>query len=508
MLTISELIELYNSGKSYEEIAVLAGCSKRLVGKKLAGHIIPRPARAKQRPRPIPIPWTTTDERDQLVVALYQGGQGANTIAQQLVIGKKKVYNILRSQGISIDSARTTSKLTTTQIQAANRGYLAGDSIPELAKDLGVSESSLRHHITNKRDAGDSLSVIPTELQSEVMRLAKDELWSSYRIAKHFGWNPQNVQRFLRRKGLSVGSLTPAWRDSVQRGLSGPQSGLEESTAILLDELGVSYQPQAEVGPTRFDFSINDSNIFIDVQGSYWHTKPQRRQRDRFKAGLVRAQHKRLVVIWDHELAKPELVKARICNAIGGIDFKFQQSVVTTCTWPVAKGLLNKWHYQGAGRAGYCVAALVTDQPAAVCVFAKATRQEIAEKQNLRYDQVLELTRLVVDPHFQARNFCTWLVARAIRLVRAEFPAVKRLVAFADTTYGHFGDIYKAGNWQADGECAPSYWYYHRRLNRIWHKKSIWNAAKAANMNESEYAKSKQLIKVTGQPKKRFIYNL
>ena len=67
---VNKLIELYNSDKSYEEIAIIVGKSKGWVSKQLKGHIIPRPAKAKQVIHET-INWQTKEERDQLVIEMY-----------------------------------------------------------------------------------------------------------------------------------------------------------------------------------------------------------------------------------------------------------------------------------------------------------------------------------------------------------------------------------------------------------------------------------------------------
>lgn len=506
MITIEEMVALYNNGKSYDEIAIIAKCSKKSVYNKLKGKITPRKAQARSKQIDI-ITYTNNVERDNIVIGLYKSGYGALVISKKLCIAKKTVYNILSKHDITC-SKRSLRKLTDIQIADANKRYALGESIPSIAIGLHITESALRHHINNKRRPGDTLSSIPTEIHDDIIYLVKDKLWSSYQVADKYNLTPQSVQRFIKRNGLSIGVYTKAWKDSVQRGLSKPQSKLEVMVQETLDELSLAYNTQQELDPVRFDFSLNNNEVLLEVQGSYWHAKPERRQRDRFKSRLARKHKKKLVVVWDHELGNKKLIEARIINAVRSAEFNFKECIVKECSWQQSRQLLSEWHYQGCGRSGHCIAAFYDDNIVATCVFAKATRQETAAKQKLGYNEVFELTRFVIDPAYQAHNFGTWLLARAIRIIKSSYGNIKCLVAFADTTYGHYGDLYRAGNWKFDGECAPSYWYYHRRKNRTWHKKSIWNAAKKRGVSESDYATSKHLVKVIGQPKIRYIYHL
>jgi hypothetical protein len=82
-----------------------------------------------------------------------------------------------------------------------------------------------------------------------------------------------------------------------------------------------------------------------------------------------------------------------------------------------------------------------------------------------------------------------------------------KLVSFADTTHNHLGIIYKACNWTKDGEVTPDYWYSDN-LGYVCHKKTLWNHAKKMQMTESEYCRRFNYIKVWGNKKHRFIYDL
>jgi hypothetical protein len=212
------------------------------------------------------------------------------------------------------------------------------------------------------------------------------------------------------------------------------------------------------------------------------------------------------MVIWDYELTNIELVRAKIQNAIDPPVFDFRQCVVKPAIWDESKDLLDKWHYQRAGRSGYCVGVFLLDRLVATMVFAHPIRQEIASKQQVEFAEILELSRVVIDPIYQSRNFATWMLARGVCLISKLHPQIKMLVSFADPTFGHDGTIYRASNWKYDGESPASYWYYHRRHNKIIHKKTIWDAAKKLSLTEAEYAQMKHYIKVCGQPKLRFLY--
>lgn len=496
----ADMIAMYNSGMSYEHIAISIGKSKKWVMVRLHGKITPRPPK-RHKIQVDTIPWSEKHERDRLAIELYRKGDGATLVARQLGITKKTVYSILRAYGQEIDKDRTANKISQHK-QEINESYDAGYTMAELASKYNVSEATIRNHITNPRDDADALSTIPPDLQEKVLELYKDG-WSTYKIADEYGWSYQCVQNFIKRKGLSVGAFTPEWKAAVQRGIKETGSRLEKQVEQLLQSLDIPYDTQAVLGDFRYDFGL-PNDVLLEVQGSYWHSKKQRIQRDSYKRKLAAEHGKKLLVVWDHELAIGSLAKYRILNAIRPVEFDFKSCNVTQVSWKDARDLLASYHYQGTGRSGQCIGVTHNGTVVAVAVFCYPTRQETASKQGLAYNEVLELSRLVIHPSYQARNLATWFLSRAIKIVRNSRPDIKLLIAFADPTFGHSGAVYRAANWELDGYANASYWYYHRRQNRIYHKKTIWNAARDAGISEDELARSRHLIKVHGQRKIRY----
>lgn len=503
---VDKLKALYESGMSYEQIGRQFGRSKSWAMRMLRGVVISRPA-IRKTVQHSTITWDTKQERDELTCKLYKSGMGARRISKKLSIGKRTVYKILAARGVSTDPARIFRKINK---DTATKMYAGGKSISDIATLLGVNEEAVRKAITiQRRNAHDSLSVIPIDMQEQVIKWARDEKLSSYAIASKLGLPYQYVQRFLKRHKLSPGAFTKEWKEAVQRGIHAGGSSLEKRLGEILSKHNIRYTTQHQVEEFRFDFNIipitiqGDSNVLVEVQGSYWHSKKQRIQRDIYKQKVAARNGYKLVVIWDYELSNEELVIARICNKLTDVVFNFKQCIIETGNIAAAKELLTKWHYQKYGRISLAITAHFDGKAVAAITFSSVTRLETAIKQGVKPSEILELSRLVIDPIYQAHNFATWFIARAIRLVPAD---IKVLVSFADPTFGHNGGIYRAANWTYDGIAPASYWYYHRRKNRIWHKKSIWCQAKKHNMSENEYAKSHQLLKVHGQPKSRFLY--
>lgn len=445
-------------------------------------------------------------QRDAAILEKYASGLGSPTIAKDLGVGKRTVLRVLTDNGVDTSNRNYTK----TDVVAFEAEYRSGKSLSDIAKQHNVNAETVRYHLKKAgclRSSADALCHFTTRGQeAEVIEMATVQKMSSYKIAEHFDVSPQVVQRFLKKRGISVGSFTPEWKEAMLRGLKSKQSRLEVTVAAMLDTHGIKYSTQFVLGDFKFDFLITDTNVLLEVQGSWWHSKPQRIQRDAFKRKLAAEAGYKLLVVWDYQITKPSFVINKIRHAISRpATLKLSDCTVSILPWKDAAHFIDQFHYQGRGRPGVTIGAYYGTQLAAVMVISSCVRLETEIKQGCITH---ELSRLVIDPQYQVANFGSWFIKRAIKLFKVVKPTVKRLVAFADPTFGHNGGIYMASNWTFDGVATASYWYYHRRKNEIYHKKSVWNNAKKSGSTESEFAEKHHLLKVIGQPKLRFICDL
>jgi hypothetical protein len=188
----------------------------------------------------------------------------------------------------------------------------------------------------------------------------------------------------------------------------------------------------------------------------------------------------------------------------------FQLNKVTIDTNPA----LNEFrcfvaitHYlANIGRDGSIrIAAKLGNDIIAAAVFSHPTRKESYERLGLRKNELLELTRFCIANKYHKKNFASWFLTRCLKHVQKTKHDVRKILTFADTTFGHTGIIYKATNWQLDGTIKPDYWYTD---GRSWyHKKTIWDLASKNGYKELEYAQSKGLHKITGKEKLRYLFS-
>lgn len=77
-------------------------------------------------------------------------------------------------------------------------------------------------------------------------------------------------------KSEKVAKLAPVWKASQ----SANPSSIEETVALILDAIDVTYERQALIGRYLVDFLVSSKRLVIECDGSYWHSLPGRREKD------------------------------------------------------------------------------------------------------------------------------------------------------------------------------------------------------------------------------------
>jgi len=302
-------------------------------------------------------------------------------------------------------------------------------------------------------------------------------------------------------------------------------SGLQITLYSILDDLGVQYYkegPKTIVGPIvtkngRFDgYSFDclvthkDKKLYIECNGEYWHK--DKSAKDIAKSTFLHnyVPESELLVLWEFEFRSIDRIRKILTQKLGiektpiqSFSFNEVQIIPVIEVNEEFRNLLSKYHYlANIGRYGsYRYAAILNNKIIAAAVYSTLTRKESAARHNLLPKEMLELSRFCIHPEYQMKNFASWFLSRSLKLIPKG--KIKRIITFADTTFGHVGTIYKATNWVYDGETDPDYWYIDK-LGCRYHKKTIWDQACKFNKSEMEYASSIGLIRMMGKKKIRY----
>ena len=79
-------------------------------------------------------------------------------------------------------------------------------------------------------------------------------------------------------------------------------SSIEIKVRQLLDELGIKYQINQQIGYYYPDILIEDRKLIIECDGDYWHNLPDKKKHDKRRDWYLRNQGYRVVRFWEHEI--------------------------------------------------------------------------------------------------------------------------------------------------------------------------------------------------------------
>lgn len=302
----------------------------------------------------------------------------------------------------------------------------------------------------------------------------------------------------------NIARNTPEFREKMAIILSNQPriSSLQRKLYTYLSDLGVDFLEEGDgtvVGPWVFDCAIPKEGgglLLIECQGEYWHNRPQQRVRDKSKFVYIERyfpQHE-VMYLFEREFSQKDGVVDRLKAKLGFDhqcdDFSFSDVRVEEITGGSVSNFLDLYHYIGKSRGGTSFGAYLGDLLIGVCVFSPPMRGG---------EGSTELSRFCIHPRYHKKCFASWLVSKCLKRITTT------VIAFADTTVGHNGTIYRASNFKLDHEVPSDYWYVNND-GWVMHKLTLYKRAKKNSMTEKDYAESNGFVKKWGGKKLCFVY--
>jgi quinol monooxygenase YgiN len=94
-------------------------------------------------------------------------------------------------------------------------------------------------------------------------------------------------------------------------------SKLQRRLIPLFDKHGLVWGEEYRIRFYHFDYFLPEVGILIEVQGNYWHSKPEAKYRDQRKKTFVeRHTDYRLIEVWEDEFADMNRLDAKIVSLI------------------------------------------------------------------------------------------------------------------------------------------------------------------------------------------------
>ena len=434
---------------------------------------------------------------------------------------RKLIINIRPAQIRNIHTEETKSKISNSskllwQDQLYKEKVAKGTSTEEYRKRL--SESSRKHSTLSKW--------VKTEAARKTISESVKERWKTEKYRKIQERHYQDrIERL--RKSSAIFFANPesklAWKEKLKVSsvanrekpgyVSMPQKMLYDSLQIS----NIEYYPE---GPqTRISpFYVVDCIIpiqqnmtkplIIEVQGEYWHSLERVIIKDTQKKTYI-SKHTDydLLYLTDLEVKSYDEVKNKISKY--GLLFKTEEAKVSQLTLSElkeqeAEDFICKYHYLSSVRRGSVYHGVYYNNDLVwVIGYSCPIRTEVARKQNIQPNQILEISRIARKPNFICKNLASHMISKSKALLP---PEIKMIISYADSTEGHTGTVYKASGFKYDGDVKPDY-HYISELGR-YHKKTIWDRAKKFKMSESDYALKDGLTKVKTKSKSRWVLKI
>jgi len=290
-------------------------------------------------------------------------------------------------------------------------------------------------------------------------------------------------------------------------------SSIQAQLYKYLDDLDVDYHkegPETRIGYYVFDCLVDNPDgrdLLIECQGDYWHSSDNVQARDRGKFTYIDRYFPEyeIMYIWEHEFYARDRVLQRLQLKLGinidTVDFNLKDVVLRVVSSRDIRSFLDAYHYIGKGRGGSCFGAFLNDELIGCIVFSSPIRQNTAGQFGLDDNSVRELSRLCIHPLYHKKNFASWFISRTIKEIGSG-----TIIAYADTTVGHDGTVYKAANFELHHEVMPDYWYVDGD-GFVMNKKTLYQRARKMSMRESDFAEKYGYVKKWGGKKLCFVLN-
>lgn len=121
-------------------------------------------------------------------------------------------------------------------------------------------------------------------------------------------------------------------------------------------------------------------------------------------------------------------------------------------------------------------------------------------------DDTWELTRLCI-PFYVVRPFACEFLNECCTYIKNHCSQIKRLIAFADSSVGHNGGVYRMAGWEKGGRTQPSYAYFDPTIFSLKHKASC-RRIKGIDKTEKELAQERGWIRIPLSHKYRYTLTL
>lgn len=230
-------------------------------------------------------------------------------IISKLHIGYKRLVGLLIQYGFTIRNANEQHTMVNPHIEKENLKFLyeiKGLSTYEISNLTGISRRTILNRIKRYE-----LSKHTKINHKEIIALYKSGKSMKW-LSLHFQTTVDRIRPILRDNNIKIKSAY-----SYGNQISAPHSKM---LIPLLEKYDINHITSFELPPIGKQYGNNtyeideyliDYNIFLELNGEYWHGSEKAKQKQITKFNLIRQHypHIKFVVIWEKQLYNGEAEK-------------------------------------------------------------------------------------------------------------------------------------------------------------------------------------------------------
>ena len=471
-LPIGDIINLYKSDVSKEDIATTYNVSVSPIVKILNDYKVRKPKWLKH------LPYTKISQLldKEYFTAIVNVHVGLHHIMTALDVGEALVKQLckyhhivlLNNSGLvrSIKNRQHRNSIPLTLEVFNEQHFKNNHSIADISKMMGISTDYLRKHIRQwniiTRDTRISLKfrkfckLSNVEIQQIVNETAITKLYKNYEVSLDV------FRQKLKEKSINIPIRF--------------MSSNEKNIGDYIETLGVTVERNNRklIYPYELDIYIPSKNVAIEYCGLYWHSELNNRGRNYHLNKLQRCNDKgiRLITIFDDEyIGNEQLINAKIRNILqiqsSRIKVNARSCVVNEISAKEKKEFMDIHHIQGNDISNIKLGLYYNKELVSVMTFAKPSTVRYRTKTCI--DGVWELNRFATSGQYNVRGAAGKLLSYFKNNYNWNM-----VYSYADKRWSD-GGLYNTLHFTKVTDSAPNYWYvpkgYYKREYRYKYAK-------------------------------------
>lgn len=403
-----------------------------------------------------------------IIIDYVERGMSLNKLTSKWNIGKPKLNEILKSNGIEIrphsyisDKARCVLN-DRDQLQ---KMYTEYSSTQPIAAELGVTKQCVLKYLKKHEiEIVKSWDLTKYYSQDQYTLLndpewmeAQYKLYGATTISNELDVCVETVLNYLRKHGIKIrpGTKISAEEHKLVQFI---KSNYEGEIVTNTKEI---------IPPFELDIYLPELKLAIEVNGIYWHSEiagKKNRQYHQNKYEMCRRIGVELIQLWDHEINDNfEVISSFISNKLRVSKRVYARKCeILPVGLDEEKTFLNECHLQGYKSSKYAYGLYHDSTLVAIMTFGSPRFLG-----SLPYDY--ELLRFAVKRGYS-------VVGGASKLLKAFSNEVGKcvIISYSDCRYSQ-GNLYKTLGFSLQATSDPIYYYtkdYKKLENRMAYQKS------------------------------------